>query len=148
MANNDPYNVKTELTDGIDSIARFSTPDGGLHPQRIVLHEMIIQTVSERKILLQGKDFEESLRHSVNAARRVPTFQELEKSGDYTPEKMVNPHFRVHVKSESCGRPATWIKALKRKRKSFYPCASMARAVCIQGLNADGCGCNDAAIAR
>lgn len=88
MANNDPYNVKTELTDGIDSIARFSTPDGGLHPQRIVLHEMIIQTVSERKILLQGKDFEESLRHSVNAARRVPTFQELEKSGDYTPEKI------------------------------------------------------------
>lgn len=88
MTDNDPYNVKTELTDGIDSIARFSTPDGSLHPQRLALHELIVQIVSERKILPQGKDFEEGLRHSVNAARRVPAFQELEKSGDYTPEKI------------------------------------------------------------
>lgn len=88
MADNDPYNVKTELADGIDSKTRFSEPDGNLRPQRLVLHELIIQTVSERKVLLQGKDFEEGLRHSVNAARQSPTFQALEKSGDYSPEKI------------------------------------------------------------
>jgi len=46
VANNNPYNVKTELTDGIDSMARFSGLDGGLHPQRLALHELIVQRQS------------------------------------------------------------------------------------------------------
>ncbi len=49
---------------------------------------------------------------------------------------LVNPHLGVQVESESCVRPAAWIKGLERKRKSFYPCELMARAAYIQGLNA------------
>ena len=58
MASNDPFNVKTELTDGIDSMARFSGPHGDLHPQRLVLHELTVQMVSERNILpLEQKNY-------------------------------------------------------------------------------------------
>lgn len=89
MTNNDPYNVKTELTGGIDSIARFSTPEGGLHPQRLVLHELIIQTVSEREVLPSGqKNYDRFLGRTINKAQALESYQKLEKSGDYTPEKI------------------------------------------------------------
>lgn len=89
MADNDPYNVKTELTDGIDSMARFSTPDGSLHPQRLVLHELIVQTVSERKVFTDNDlKYQDRLIKIIDDAKVIPAFQELEKSGDYTPEKI------------------------------------------------------------
>jgi len=89
VADNDPYNVKTELTDGIDSMARFSTPDGSLHPQRLVLHELIVQTVSERKVFTDNDlKYQDRLIKIIDDAKVIPAFQELEKSGDYTPEKI------------------------------------------------------------
>lgn len=89
MTNNDPYNVKTELTGGTDSIARFSTPEGGLHPQRLVLHELIIQTVSEREVLPSGqKNYDRFLGRTIKKAQALESYQKLEKSGDYTPEKI------------------------------------------------------------
>lgn len=89
MTNNNPYNVKTELTDGIDSMARFSGPDGGLHPQRLVLHELIAQIVSERRILPLGqKSYGGFLERTIGKAQALESYQKLEKSGDYTPEKI------------------------------------------------------------
>jgi len=89
VANNNPYNVKTELTDGIDSMARFSGSDGGLHPQRLVLHELIAQIVSERRILPLGqKSYGGFLERTIKKAQALESYQKLEKSGDYTPEKI------------------------------------------------------------
>ncbi|SER81860.1 Zeta toxin [Nitrosomonas sp. Nm51] len=89
MANNDPFNVKTELTDGIDSMARFSGPDGNLHSQRLALHELIVQVVSERKILSSpsGK-YGATIKNVITEALKLKSYQELEKAGDYTPEKI------------------------------------------------------------
>lgn len=89
MANNNPYNVKTELTDGIDSIARFSRLGGDLHPQRLVLHELIVQTVSERRVFTGDElEYKDHLVKIIDDAKLTPDFQKLEKSGDYTPEKI------------------------------------------------------------
>lgn len=49
---------------------------------------------------------------------------------------VVNPHFRVHVKSESFRYRVMWIKALSRMRKSLYPYGQAVRAVYIQGWSA------------
>lgn len=89
MANNDPFNVKTELTDGIDSMARFSGPDGNLHTQRLTLHELIVQVVSERKILSSpsGK-YGATIKNVITEALKLKSYQELEKAGDYIPEKI------------------------------------------------------------
>ncbi len=89
MTENDPYKVKTELTDGIDSKARFSGPDGNLYSQRLVLHEFIVQVVSERKILSSpsGK-YGAAMKSVIADALELKSYQELEKSGDYTPEKI------------------------------------------------------------
>lgn len=86
--NDRAYNVKTELLGGESSLTQFSRLDGGLSPQRLVLHELIAQVVSERRVLANGSDFEEALRKHTKTAQAHPTYQALERTGDYSPEKI------------------------------------------------------------
>ena len=89
MENNDPYNIKTELADGIDSKARFSGPNGNLYSQRLVLHELIVQAVSERKILSSSSNkYDATLENVITDALELKSYQELEKTGNYTSNKM------------------------------------------------------------
>lgn len=88
MAGNDPWNIRIELPDGVDSTVQHTGPDGHIAPQRLVLHELLVQAASERKILSQGDDFENALFEIANKANDLPAFNELVRAGDYSPEKI------------------------------------------------------------
>lgn len=87
--NNKAYNVEIELPDGVDSMARFSGADGSLLPQRLSLHELIIQAVTERKFLPENSTkYEEHLKAQITDARNLSSYKAIEQSGDYNPQSI------------------------------------------------------------
>jgi hypothetical protein len=88
VAENDPWNIRVDLQDGIDSAAHFTGADGNIVPQRRVLHELIVQIVSERKILSYGRSFDGAINNVVDQARSLASYKVLEQSGDYNSEKI------------------------------------------------------------
>lgn len=79
--NDRAYNVKTELPGGENSLTRFLEADGGLSPQRLVLHELIAQVVSERRVLATGADYQENLKDITDDIVQRPAYQALERAG-------------------------------------------------------------------
>lgn len=108
MPDNNPYKVKIELPDGIDSVSQFAGPDGILLPQRQVLHELIVQTVSERKFVPENsQNYNQYLVDTIEEAQKLSSYKALEQAGDYSPEKisavldeMALERLPVHIRAE------------------------------------------------
>ncbi len=135
MTDNNPFNVKVELSDGVDSAARFSDANGNLLPERRVLHELITQTVSERKFTTIGLEYETHLARVIKDARELPSYKALEQAGDYNPQKIsavldeINlKRLPLHVRAEQVmmvtGGPGTGktsiMKGLEKSKPEIY----------------------------
>lgn len=57
-------------------------------PQRRMLHELIVQIVSERKILSPGVGFEVALVDIIRRAEAHESYKNLVRAGDFVPEKI------------------------------------------------------------
>lgn len=86
--NDKAYNVKIELPGGENSLTRFLGADGGLSPQRLVLHELIAQVVSERRVLFVDADYQQNLKDIIDDVVQRPAYQALEQAGDHSLEKI------------------------------------------------------------
>ena len=84
----DPWKIKIELADGIDSLSAFTDFDGMLIPQRRVLHELIAQTVSERKFSSANGKHEKDLEKIVADVRQTSSFKALEVDRNSDPNKI------------------------------------------------------------
>ncbi len=78
-----------ELSDGVNSVSEFMGSNGQLLPQRAILHEIIVQTVSERKIL-SGNDtnYEGTLKNVIARAQGLSSYKDLEQSDRIDPQKI------------------------------------------------------------
>ena len=135
MSGNDPYKVKVELDGGVNSATRFSGGDGNILPQRRVLHELIAQTVSERRFTPAGEKYDEYLARVIKDARELPSYKALEQAGDYNPQKIsavldeINlKRLPLHVRAEQVmmvtGGPGTGktsiMEGLEKSKPEIY----------------------------
>lgn len=85
MAGSEAWHIKNEVGDGPDSRAMHSLPDGGLTPQRALLHETITQAVTERRIDTNPSlSYDKQLRDTIEMLRVSPEYQALEAKGSFT----------------------------------------------------------------
>jgi hypothetical protein len=85
----DAWNISNEVKEGADSLRIHSLDDGTLKPSRQLLHELIIQAVTERKVdsnpnipySLQLYDLVEKITSS-------EAYKELENNGNFTRENV------------------------------------------------------------
>ena len=89
MAENDSWKVKIDPEEVGSTMDAFGI-DGNTNvvPQRRVLHELIVQTVSERRFPLSDVKYEGGLGKVIKGAKDLPSYKALEQAGDYSPEKI------------------------------------------------------------
>lgn len=85
MSNNG-WDIENAVPKGVqDSLARNLDTSGALLPERDLLHEVIIQAVTERRVQVDPtRDFDEQLYNKVNEIRSSDAFAELAEKGEFT----------------------------------------------------------------
>ena len=85
---NDGWGIENAVPKGVqDSLARNLDVSGELLPERALLHEVIIQAVTERRVQADPtRDFDEQLYQKVDEIRSSDTFAELAEKGEFTQE--------------------------------------------------------------
>ena len=80
------WDIDNAVPDGVpDSWARNVDANGQLLPERALLHEMIVQAVTERRIQIDpARDYDEQLYRNINELRNSDHFAELAESGSFT----------------------------------------------------------------
>lgn len=84
----DAWSIKNEAVGRADTLDKFSQ-NGNLNPQRELLHETIVQAVTERRIITDPtQSYDAQLEDVMDKIKNSPDYAELERSGSFSRDQV------------------------------------------------------------